>query len=216
MRTTPLILLSLVVALAASAIAAPLAAQSPPDTLRYGLFSGTKPVAYVKGAYVSRVLITRTGPDSAPNSTALADSVLLPALAIRGYGVRFVASGTASASNQKSVVLNFTAAGATTRLDSLQMKVGGGQWRIECQLIVRNPTSGVTTGDSTQVLSCSHSGSADSSTTASAAPLTSTVKMVAGQTSNRFRLYNGIGTAKGDVVVTGIVVTASPGGLVNP
>ncbi len=190
------------------------AAQGNADTLRYGLFRTSRetPAAFVRGGWVSQTYEVRTGPDSAPASTANADSVLLPSAALSGYAFSIDITGTASASNAKSVVLTFTGAGATTTIDSLQMKTGGGKWRARCMIVVRNP---VVTSDSTQIVYCNHVGSADSSTTSGATGLTQRVKFLPSATTNKLAIHNATGTAKGDVVVEAWIVEALPGGRVN-
>lgn len=196
--------------------AAPLAAQGNADTLRYGLYGSARsiPTAFVRGQYVVRNSETRTGPDSAPASTANADSVLFPTSGIKGYSISVDAWGTASTSNAKSLVVTLQGAG-TTKLDSLQFKTGGGTWRVHCDFVVRNATSGAATGDSTQAAICWHNGSADSSTTSAAAPLTTTAKFIATSAANAIAFHNATGTAKGDVVVSGVVVKVSGGGNTN-
>lgn len=188
-------------------------AQQTPDTTRIPLYRYTNaPAFYYSGRNFVRSSVVRTGPDSAPASTANADSIFLQASALSGYTLRYNIFGSASASNAKSVVVTFTAAGATTTIDSLQMKTGGGRWFTTCYVTVRNATP---TTDSTQVVWCSHTGSADSSTTSSAAPLTTTVKMIPSATSNKIAVHNATGTAKGDVVVHQIIMETLPAARVN-
>jgi len=211
--------LLLVLCCTAAWAARPAAAQSSADTLSYGLFRARVPVAFVRGLFVAQVVATRTGPDSAvTGSNGIADTLILPAINLKGYSLAFDAWGTTSTntSNAKSVVVKMVAAGATTTIDSMESKKGGITWHSHCELTIRNANSGAATGDSLQVLSCSHIGSGDSSTTASAAPLTTTLKLVPQGTANVLRIVNSTGTAKGDVVVTRLVVTGQPGGRVNP
>jgi hypothetical protein len=209
----------LVVGAVGVSTAPPAAAQQPADTLSYGLFRARVPVAFVRGLFVSQVVAVRTGPDSAVTGAAgAADSIILPPINLKGYSLAFDAWGTTSTntSNAKSVVVKMLAAGATTTIDSMESKKGGINWHSHCELTIRNANSGAATGDSTQVLSCTHIGSGDSSTTATAAPLVTTLKLVPAATGNVFRIVNSTGTAKGDVVVTRLLVTGYPGGRVNP
>lgn len=212
-RTTRL-LTALALAAVTFGSSAPAAAQTTIDTLRVGLFwRSNTPNAFIAGARFARAEFVRVGPDSSPASTAAADSIPLHAMAIRGFTEYVEIRGSSSASNAKQVVVRFTAAGATTTIDSLQLKTGGGNWQTRCVFAVRNA---VPTTDSTQVVTCSHLGSADSSTTSTAAPLTMTLKMIPSATTNYFSVRNTAGTAKGDIIVQLIRVEDLAGGRVNP